>query len=74
MSKEQKIKLGGILKIVEFFGFGIHKKSKNYQIIESSKFNLKFKNEINLNVDGEKIVGDEFDFEVLKEHIEIYRP
>ena len=71
-SKKNKIKLGEIVKIVMFFAFGMRKKSKKYKIITTSKFSLKLDSLKNLNVDGEKIINDTYDFEVVNPGVEIF--
>ena len=70
--KTKKIKLREIVKIVMFFGFGMRKNSKKYKIIETSKFNLRLHNPLNLNVDGEKLKNEIYDFEVLEQGLKIF--
>ena len=71
-SKNEKIKMSEILKIVNFFAFGMKKNTKKYEIFEIDKFKLKLKDEKNLNIDGEKIVGKDFSFEIINPGVQIF--
>jgi len=71
-NKSEKIKLGNIIKIVQFFTFGMKKSTNQYEIFETDKFKLELKDERYLNVDGEKFKGKEFDFEILNPGVEIF--
>lgn len=70
--KKEKIKLREIVKIVMFFAFGMKKRSKNYKIIETSSFKIGLQNPLNLNIDGEKIKSDTYNFEIISPGIEIF--
>ena len=71
-NKKSKIGLLSILKIVFFFGFGLKKRTKDYEVYEVEKFSMKLDGETNLNIDGEKIIGERFEFEVLHPGVEIF--
>ena len=71
-SKKEKVKLSDIVKIVQFFAFGIRKKTKNYKIIPTSKFNVRLDSPKSLNVDGEKVKSDTYNFEVISPGVEIF--
>ena len=71
-SKKKRIKLREIVKIVMFFGFGIRKNTKKYQIITTNKFNLKLNKAKDLCVDGEKMNCDTYNFEMVSPGVEIF--
>lgn len=70
--KKEKIKFGDIFKIIMFFGFGMKKNSKKYEIIETNEFKLKTKHGEKLNVDGECIDGENYVFEMISPGVEIF--
>ena len=71
---KKSISLSTLLNIVKLFLFGVIsiKKVKNCSIIKLDKCSIELNNETPVNIDGEYGFSGSFDFEVLKEHIEIF--
>lgn len=72
--KKKGISLKMLFNIFKLFLFGITtlKNSKNAVVLKLNKFTLEINEDIPINIDGEKGLNGSFDFEVLKQHIDIY--
>lgn len=72
--KKKGVSLKMLLKIFRVFLFGITtlKNTKDIVVLKLNKFSINFDENITINIDGEKGLNGSFDFEVLKQHIDIF--
>lgn len=75
--KEQKpkgVSLKMLLKIAKVFLFGVTtlSNSKDIIVLKLDKFSVHFEENVVINIDGERGLEGSFDFEVLKQHIQIF--
>lgn len=63
-----------LLRVFRIFLFGIRnlKRNKKCLILKMEKFHVEVPNSTTINLDGEKGLKGSFDFEVLKQHVEIF--
>jgi diacylglycerol kinase (ATP) len=68
------VSLGALLRIAKIFLFGMNsiKKTKNCIILKLNKFKMTLPEDAQINLDGEAGFKGSFDFEVLKQHIDIF--
>ncbi len=68
------VSIGALLRIAKVFLFGMNsiKKTKNCIILKLNKFSMTLPDAVQINLDGEAGVKGSFDFEVLKQHIDIF--
>ena len=73
-NKTKGVSFKMLLTIFKSFLFGIStlKNSKNCVILKLNKFNVEIDSKTTINLDGEKGFKGSFNFEVLKQHLEIF--
>lgn len=72
--KKKGVSLRMLLKIARVFLFGITTlhNTKDIVVLKLNKFSVNFEENVVINIDGERGLEGSFDFEVLKQHIEIF--
>ena len=72
--KRKGISIKTLFSILRLFLFGITtlKNSKECIMLKLNKFKVEFQDDICINIDGEKGTNGSFDFEVLKQHVNIF--
>lgn len=74
-SKRDTVSLGGMAKVAGLFVNGVPLKQKKGIIkLRTNSFKLETNSSTTINLDGEKVGLGSFDFEVLKEAVEIFVP
>lgn len=74
-AKKQRVRFCEVIRVARLFLFGIPKKSsKNIQVQKLSKFKVELDDNCIVNLDGESIGQGSFDFEVIKQGINILVP
>lgn len=73
-TRKKRVSLTSFLRIFRLFLFGIRslKNNKNTIILKLNKFKISLPTSLTVNLDGESGGSGEFEFEVLKQHIDIF--
>ena len=71
---KRSVSLCALLKIAKLFLFGMNsiKKTKNCIMLKLNKFKMDLPDSTQVNLDGEAGLKGSFEFEVLKEHVDIF--
>ena len=73
-NEKKGVSFGALMKIARLFLFGINsiKNIKNGVILKHNKFRIELPETTQVNLDGEAGPKGSFDFEVLKQHVDIF--
>ena len=74
-SKKDKVNFTSICSVAMFFLRGLrYKDNRSMKVLELDKFHIDTTDDTVINLDGEKIGAGSFDFEVIKQGVEIIVP